>query len=143
MRLFLFRVLAKDEIGSLARIARAMASDNINLEGFAVDSAGVQLVTRDREQAEQALESAGIAYLVDEVHEVMLQDRPGALADLCERLAAVGINIATAFGVATGAAGRIYLRVSDLPHAAPILDSVSDGPVIIHRGLGRIPMVGR
>ncbi len=143
MALYLFRVLAKDEVGSLARIARALASERINLEGFAVDSSGVQLVTRDREHAEQALEADGLAFLVDEVHEVVLQDRPGALADLCERLAAVGINIATAFGVATGAAGRIYIRVNDLPHAAPILDSVSEGPVILHRRLGRIPVVSR
>ena len=140
--MYLFRVLAKDEVGSLARIARALASEHINLEGFAVDS-NVQLVTRDREQAERALDAGLIPYLVEEVHEVLLQDHPGALADLCERLAAVGINIATAFGVATGSAGRIYLRVSDLPHAAPILDSVSEGPIIVHPGLGRIPLVTR
>lgn len=143
MALYLFRVLAKDEPGALARITRALATERINLEGFAVDSAGIQLVTRNREAAENALWTAGIAYLVDEVHEVILQDRPGALADLCERLAAVNVNIATAFGVANGSAGRIYVRVNDLQHAAPIIDAVSDGPIVQHARLGRIPLTTR
>lgn len=131
-------VKARDEPGALARVARLLAAHNINLRGLVVDGTGIHLLTHALAPVLAALEENGLPYQEQEVHEVLLEDRPGALADLCERLGKAGINIVTAFGVATGSAGRIYISVTDLPHAAPIIDSVSQGPAIRHLGLGRI-----
>lgn len=138
MRLYLVSIAARDEPGALARVTRQLANHRINLQGFVVDSAGIQVLTKDLAQAATALQEGGFRYSASEVHEVILEDRPGSLADLCERLAAVGINIASSFGVATGAAGKIYINVSDLPRAAPIIDSLSRGPVMVHARLGRV-----
>lgn len=137
-RLFLVQVAARDEPGALARVARQLAEHRINLQGFVVDSAGIQVLTKQIDPALAALDEGGFPYRFDEVHEVILEDRPGSLADLCERLAQLGINISASFGVATGSAGRIYINVSDLPRAAPVIDSLSKGEILVHAGLGRI-----
>jgi hypothetical protein len=138
VRLYLVQIAARDEPGALARVTRRLANHHINLQGFVVDSAGIQVLTSDLTEAAVALQEGGFRYAASEVHEVILEDRPGSLADLCERLAAVGINITASFGVATGSAGRIYINVSDLPRAAPIIDSMSRGAVVIHARLGRV-----
>lgn len=137
-RLFLVQVAARDEPGALARVTRQLARHRINLQGFVVDSAGIQVLTRQLDATVAALQEGAFRHHVDEVHEVILEDRPGSLADLCERLAELGINISASFGVATGSAGRIYISVSDLPRAAPVIDSLSQGDVVLHARLGRI-----
>jgi hypothetical protein len=138
VRLYLVQIAARDELGALARVTRCLADHRINLQGFVVDSAGIQVLTSELTEAATALQEGGFRYSASEVHEVILEDRPGSLAELCERLAAVGINITASFGVATGSAGRIYINVSDLPRAAPILDAMSRGSVVIHARLGRV-----
>lgn len=138
MRLYLVQVAARDEPGALARVTRQLADHRINLQGFVVDSAGIQVLTRQIQQTIVALEEGRFRYAYDEVHEVILEDRPGSLADLCERLAELGINISASFGVAHGSSGRIYISVSDLPRAAPVIDSLSKGEVVMHARLGRI-----
>ena len=95
MRLYLVSIAARDEPGALARVTRQLANHRINLQGFVVDSAGIQVLTKDLALAATALQEGGFRYSATEVHEVILEDRPGSLADLCERLAAVGINIAS------------------------------------------------
>jgi hypothetical protein len=136
--LFLVSVQIRDEPGALARVARLLAAHNINLRGLMVDAAGINLLTTSLPSARAALDDNALRYDWQEVHEVLLEDHPGTLADLCERLAHAGINIVTAFGVSTGSAGRIYINVSDLPRAAPIIDTVSQGPALVHYRLGRI-----
>lgn len=138
LRLYLVHVVARDEPGALARVTRQLANHRINLLGFVVDSAGIQVLTKQVQPTIDALEAGGFQYVYDEVHEVILEDRAGSLADLCERLADLGINISASFGVATGSAGRIYISVSDLPRAAPVIDVLSKGEVVLHERLGRI-----
>ncbi|HEX2066947.1 MAG TPA: ACT domain-containing protein [Candidatus Thermoplasmatota archaeon] len=102
--LFLVSVHVRDEPGALARIARLLAAHNINLRGLMVDATGIHLLTTSLADAQAALDDNLLRYEVQEVHEVLLEDHPGTLADLCERLAQAGINIVTAFGVSAPAA---------------------------------------
>lgn len=143
MSLFLVSVAARDETGALAWVTSNLARWEVNLKGFVADKAGMQLLVTDVTNLSAALDEMGFMYNVSEVEEVILEDRPGALASLCQALADEGISILTAFGVATGQSGRIYLKVDDLEHAAPILSAHNDGPAILHKRLGRIPMTTR
>jgi hypothetical protein len=139
VRLYLFNIEARNRPGALARVCRRMALYGINLEGFVADQAGIQVLVKDEGPARQALAEGGFEFTVKQVHEVQLEDRPGTLAELAERLAAAGINIETAFGLASSHRGRIYLDVSDLARAAPILETVNMGTTVVHPWLGRIP----
>ncbi len=143
MTLFLIDVDARDEKGVLAWITSNLARWDLNLKGFVADRGGVQLLVTDLGTMGAALDEIGYTYTVTEVHEVILEDRPGALATLCQALSDEGISILTAFGIATGQSGRVYLAVDDLKHAAPILSAHNDGPAILHRHVGRIPIPAR
>ena len=143
MSLFLVAVAVRDEPGTLAWITRHLAKWHLNLKGFVVDPAGMQLLVTDLHTLCTALGEMGLIYRVTEVKEVVLDDRTGALAEVAERLAEEGINICTAFGVAAGASARIYLDVTDIERAAPILDSINRGPTLVHGRLGRIGPITR
>lgn len=112
----------------LAGVTGLFARSEINIKGFVVDSAGMQLLVTDVKRVKRTLDQIGFEYKTKEVHEVILEDRPGALAELCEDLADFGINIVSAFGVATGMAGRVYLDVSDAKRAAAILQTYQADP---------------
>ena len=127
----------------MAWVTRNLASWEVNLKGFVVDPAGMQLLVTDLHGLGRALDEMGFLYRVTEVHEVVIEDRPGSLADLCQRLADEGIGICSAFGVATGQAGRIYLDVTDMARAEPILAAYHEGPAVTSKRLGRIGPITR
>lgn len=119
--MYLFSLAVRDETGSLAWITRDLAEHNINLRGFVVDPAGMQLLVTDLARTRAALDAMGFLYRITEVHEAELDDRPGSLSQLCHDLAAQRINIIMAFGVAGDDCGRVYLDVDVMPEAAPIV----------------------
>lgn len=143
LNLFLVAVAVRDEPGTLAWVTRHLAKWHLNLKGFVVDPAGMQLLVTDIHTLSIALGEMGLIYRVTEVREVVLDDRAGALAEVAERLADEGINICTAFGLATGAAARIYLDVQDIERAAPILEAFNKGRSLVHGQLGRIGPITR
>ncbi len=140
MTLHLVSVTARNQIGVLARVSRQFARRGINFPAFVADDSGIHFVTKDRAAAVTALQEAGLVYVTTEVHEVLLEDRPGSLADLCEQLAAAEIDIEVAFGVTNNGTGRLYIHVDDLKRAAPILNSITESDIAVATGLGRIPM---
>lgn len=138
MSSFLFNVAVRDEPGALARMTQHLQDSDVNLKGFVVDPAGMQLLVQDEEPLARALDHLGLLYRSTPVQEILLEDRPGALAEVCSRLADERIGIVTAFGVSTGSGARLYLDLDDLERAAPILAAHSQGTSILHRRLGRI-----
>ncbi len=143
MSFYLVSVAARDEPGALAWVTRNVARWHVNLRGFVVDPAGMQLLVTDLGGLCKALDEMGFLYRVTEVHEVVLEDRPGSLAALCQQLADEGIGICSSFGVASGQAGRIYLDVTDLERAAPILAAHNHGRAVMATRLGRIGPITR
>lgn len=119
--MYLFSLAVRDETGSLAWITRDLAQHHINLRGFVVDPAGMQLLVTDLAGTRAALDAMGFLYRITEVHEAELDDRPGSLSQLCNELAAQHINISMAFGVAGDDCARVYLDVDVMAVAAPIV----------------------
>lgn len=143
MRSYLVVVAARDEPGALAWVTRNLAKWDVNLKGLVVDAAGMQLLVSDITRLRQALDDMGFIYRVSEVHEILLTDRPGALADVCTALYDEGINVNTAFGISGGQSARLFLSTSDMTRAAPILAAHSEGPAVLHGRLGRIGPAAR
>lgn len=125
---YLFSLAVRDETGSLAWITRELAQHGINLRGFVVDPAGMQLLVTDLAGTRATLDALGFLYRVTAVHEAELDDRPGALSQLCQELAAAHINIRMAFGVSGNDCARVYLDMDILPVAAPIIARYRRGP---------------
>ncbi len=90
-------VMAKNEVGAIADISRALADSSINIETISTDPLGdngaISVTTDDNDGALLALTNAGFKTVSDESLLVRLRDEPGALAKVAERLKLAGINI--------------------------------------------------
>jgi hypothetical protein len=139
MALHLVTVTVRNQTGVLARISRQFSRRGVTIPAFVADSSGLHLVTGDLLAMGEALKELGLLYKSTEVHEVILEDRPGSRADLSEALARAGIDIPVAFGVTAAGSGRLYLRVDQVERAAPILNTMTDGSLSVITRLGRIP----
>ena len=83
--------------GDLARVAQALARRGVNIKALAAISiAGVamaRILPDDIVVARSALEAANIRFTESEVHLVLLENKPGLLADVTNRLGEAGINL--------------------------------------------------
>jgi len=87
--------------GAFTQMARVLADAKVNLLsllGSTADSKGsAQVVVDDIRKAKKALEQSLLLYSEGTVEEFELANKPGALADLTEKLAQKGINIDSAY----------------------------------------------
>ncbi len=83
--------------GDLARVAQALARRGTNIRALAVVSVGDHAIARiipdDIEVARSAFQAANIRFEESEVHTVLLENRPGELATVTNRLGDAGVNL--------------------------------------------------
>ena len=113
------KVVLKNQPGTFADLGEALAKVGINIEGgcgFPCEGKGiVHILVEDSSTASKAIEEIGNR--VVEERDVLLLDienSPGALGQLCRRLADAGVNIDLLY-LATN--GRITVGVDDLNRA--------------------------
>jgi len=96
--------------GRLAKICSALAHEKVDLRAITVmDTNGrsvLRFVTDDIQQTRKVLTSIGTEFTTSEVLAVEVENRPGALAKVLERLAEEHINIEYAYSAATASPGR-------------------------------------
>ena len=102
-------VTAQSRPGVLAKIARAVADAGVNITAVcASEGAGrgkLRMVVSDLERAKKALAAAKIRCGEEPALLLSVEDRPGALAALAEKLAAAKINIKCAYATTVIAGG--------------------------------------
>ena len=84
--------------GDLARVAQALAHRGVNIKSLAAISTGggvatARILPDDIVVARSALEEARIRFEENEVHLVLLENKPGVLANVTNRLGDAGINL--------------------------------------------------
>ncbi len=113
--------------GTLGAVADALGAKGVDIRAFlaaSLDGKGFVRVVVDRPAvARKVFEAQGWKTTVDELLEVRVPDRPGALARVADRLGAAGINIHYGYlGTAPGAKqGSLFLSVDDPTAAARVL----------------------
>lgn len=112
--------------GVLANVAGVLGRAGVNIEGIcAVETAGrgkIRLLTSDAAKAEAALKAAKIRCGREEAISVPLENRPGAVAEVAQKLAQAKVNIKCAYATTGGAAQAVVvLSVSNLPKALAAL----------------------
>ena len=119
-----------NEIGTLARLCRDLASGGVNLLALSAPEAGgengtIRLLVPNKELAERALRKAGYLYSIEEVLFLELKNRPGALAKAVEKLAKARIPIRYAYATASSrtrtTAAVVAVADGDLPKALKLL----------------------
>ena len=90
-------VLARNEVGVIAGISRALADEGINIETIdaeELDGKGIVTLTTDAyDDALRVLTDAGFKTVSDHSLVLRLPDEPGALAKIAERFKRAGVNI--------------------------------------------------
>lgn len=115
-------IRVEDRPGMLAEITFALGVKGVNLRAVHASNEGGQGVVRvvvDRTAvAKRALAAHGWQPVEEEILEVELPDRPGALGAVCGRLGEAGVNINQVFvSTAGGRKARAFIGVSDVKAA--------------------------
>ncbi len=101
-------VTAESKPGVLAKVCAALAGAGVNIHAICAADAGgrgkLRMVVSDPARAKQALADAKIRAGEEPALVVTLDDRPGSLGRVAERLAAAKINIKCTYA-STGAPG--------------------------------------
>jgi hypothetical protein len=96
--------------GRLAKICSALAQSKINVRGLSVMDANgrsvLRMVTDDTEPTGKVLTSLGTEHAWSDVLAVEMDNQPGSLARVLERLAEEHINVEYAYVSSAGSAGR-------------------------------------
>jgi len=108
--------------GDLGRVAQALARRGVNIKALAAISFGgvamARILPDDIVVARSALEAASIRFTEGEVHQVLLENKAGVLANVTNRLGEAGINLEALY--VTGIADDLVelAIVSDNPKKA-------------------------
>jgi hypothetical protein len=113
-------VTVKNEIGVLADMSRILADHGVNIEavkGYAEgDEATIILMTDDNLRAKEALQKERYKSIEEsEVVIVDLENKPGALKNITNRLAGEGVDIKHIYGTICpkGCPARLIMSTSD------------------------------
>ena len=113
--------------GVLAKISQVLAGAGVNITALcAAEAAGrgkIRMVVSDAGRAKEALKAAKLRCGEEQALLLTLEDRPGALARVADKLAAAKINIKCAYATAGGVGGSttVVLSVSNVDKAASVL----------------------
>ncbi len=120
-------IFLENKPGTLSKVCRALAHEGINLYAMTVsdtmDHAVIRIVVSDPDKAMRMFESSGVLVVETDVVQIPLQNEPGQLAKLSDKLSLAHINIDYAYCAAREdqKSGVLILRVSDPKKALEVL----------------------
>jgi hypothetical protein len=124
-----FSVFMANKPGLLGRICRGLAAAKVNIVAMTMMDAkehGVlRLVAKDADKAKAALHDMNLSMTQTRVLAVSMPNRPGAVADVCEKLSANRVPISYLYST-TGAAGgkaTAIFNVQNMDKAVRVLES--------------------
>ncbi len=95
-------VRGNNEIGMLAKITRVLAASEINIIALCAYSIGknvaVMFVTDDTNEAKKLLDGRGYDIQEEEVILLSIDNHPGALQKVTDKIAAAGIDLTLIYG---------------------------------------------
>jgi hypothetical protein len=102
MKKIQFSLVLANKAGELARLADVVSGAEVNIEAMSISDGihtGVVKMVVDRpDAARAALQKASLQFSEQEVLAVPLSNTPGALAELCGKLAKDGLSIDYVYG---------------------------------------------
>ena len=118
-------VFLENRPGRLGALCEVLADEGVNIQAIMVPSGtdyGIVHVVVDRhEDALKALDARGYRTYTSRVLDLSIDDHPGALASLADRLAENDIDIKYAYSAVAGDRGRLILSVSDAEKAGGLV----------------------
>jgi hypothetical protein len=124
-------VFLENKPGRLANVLSALAREKVNVVAMTVmdshEHSVLRLVTEDLPNTVRVIKSLGLRHVESEVLLIELRHQPGALAHVCESLAAEHINIDYCYVSSGGRNGKVFgiFKVSNTERAMKVLGSLS------------------
>ncbi len=109
-------IFLENQPGALLGVTKDLASNGVNILAISVsdtvDHAVIRMVVDESTKAIHLLGEAGVLVVENDLLRIDLQNRPGILAELCQTLLELEMNIEYAYG-STGSSdiGMMYIRV--------------------------------
>jgi hypothetical protein len=119
-------VTLESKPGVLAKLCRTIADAGVNITAIhAAEAAGrgkIRLLVDDPARARNALKAAKYRVSEETAVTVTLEDRPGALASIAEKLAQAKVNIKSAYATtAGGGRSTVVLAVANPDKAQSVI----------------------
>jgi hypothetical protein len=125
-------VSLENKPGRLANLLSELARQKVNIVALSVmdrpvrgtaEHSVLRLVTDDEAETFKVIQASNLSYTESDVLAVDLKNQPGALAHVCETLAAEHINIEHAYCSSGGRNGKVFgiFKVSSLEKAQRVL----------------------
>lgn len=116
-----------NEIGILAKITGALAKAGVNLKATCAYGEGgtgfFMLVTSDSKKAKEVIKGLGYQPGTKEVLAIQLHNRPGALAEIAEKMRQHDLNINYMYASATeGGPALVIFHLDELDKAIQVLN---------------------
>ena len=120
-------VFVENKPGRISRIARILGDEGINIRAITISDMGeyglINIISNDPEGAAEALSTDGFSVSRKYVIAIIMEDRPGGLADITEYLHGNGINLSNAYGFILQQRDRavLILEVDDYERAEGLI----------------------
>jgi len=124
-----FSVFLANKPGVLSHLFGDLAKAKVNITTLAMmdstEHGVLRMIVEDPRKARNVLKRLEIFNTETEVLAVTLANRPGAAADLCEKLSAAHMNVAYMYCAGGSARGKtvVVLRVPDIKKAMKVLEN--------------------
>jgi hypothetical protein len=94
-------IFLQNKPGTLSKVCRALAHEEINLYAMmvsdTVDHAVIRIMVSDPDKAQKMFESSGVLVIATDVIQIDLKNEPGQLAKLSDTLSLGSVNIHYAY----------------------------------------------
>lgn len=123
-----FSIFLVNKPGILSGIFRALAKAKVNVTGIvmmdSMEHGVLRMTVANPTEARPVFLKLDVPVTETEVLAVPLANRPGAVADVCERLSAAHITLGYMYCTTGGRGGKTYvfLKVPDIKKAVKALD---------------------
>jgi hypothetical protein len=120
-------VFVENKPGRISRIARILGDKGINIRAITISDMGdyglINIISSDPEGAAEALSHDGFSVSRKYVIAIIMEDKPGGLADITEFLHNKGINVSNAYGFILQQRDRaiLILEVDDFERAEGLI----------------------
>jgi hypothetical protein len=100
-----FTIAVQNQPGTVAQIAGTLGKAKVNILALSATAQGtsgtVQLIVEDGRRAKKALDDAQLTYRETEAEVYDLPNKPGALGQYLDKLAAKGVNLNSIYATAS------------------------------------------
>lgn len=123
-----FSIFLVNKPGILSQIFRELARAKVNIQALAMmdsmEHGVLRLIVEDSIGARAVFARLNIPVTETDVLAVVLPNRPGAAADLCDRLASQHMNISYMYCTSGAAGGKttVVLKVPDIKKAIKVVE---------------------